>query len=69
MTIICTCAGDTISSITRVAGTAETSLSVNALCILMTVIVLLALTLIEVCMKAKTDTYSHILHYMVLSIK
>ena len=41
-----TCAGDPISSVAGVAGTAETPLSVNALCILMTVVVFVTLTLI-----------------------
>ena len=44
-----TCTVDSISSVARVAGAGETSLSVSAVCILTTVVELIILTLINVC--------------------
>ena len=39
---------DSISSVARVAGAGETSLCVSALCILMTVVEVITLTLIDI---------------------
>ena len=44
-----TCTVDPISSVARVAGTGETPLCVRALCILMTVVQVITLTLIDIC--------------------
>ena len=46
-----TCTVDSISSVASIAGAGETSLCVGALCILMTVVQVITLTLIDVCIK------------------
>ena len=48
-----TCTVDTISSVTRVTGAGVTPHCVSALCILMTVVQVINLTLVKICMKHK----------------
>ena len=48
-----TCTFSAISNVALIAGTVETPLGVNALCILMTVVQVITLTFINVCMTKK----------------
>ena len=51
-----TCTVDSISSVTRIAGAGETSLGVDALCILMTVVRFI-LTLIDIYNEVQNMQY------------
>ena len=50
-----TCTVDTISSVARVAGAGETSLCVNALCILMTIVQVITPTFIDIYNEPKNN--------------
>ena len=55
-TILLTCAGVSISTVSNVARTGVTPVHVSALCILITVVQFIHLTLIDVCIQEKKDS-------------